>query len=89
MLGVDIGNYTFDASAQTITITGIKTLGIAEILSVVNVTDQVTIYSATDEDAGGTITANVLTLEYNTTSMDDADNLQIFVHYNNDKDFNL
>ena len=86
LLGVGSGGYTFDASAQTITITGMGTLSLSQIFSVVNLTDQITLYSPTDEDKGGTLSSNVLTLEYDTTSMSDSDLLQIFVQSNGSYD---
>ncbi len=89
MIGSEIGSYTFDASAQTVTIAGTKTFKIEEILSIINVTDQEIIYSPSDEDKGGTISSNVITLEYDTTSMADTDDLQIFVQYNNSEDYDL
>jgi hypothetical protein len=42
------------------------------------VTDNLIVYNFADPTAGGTISGNILTLIYNTTSMDDADKLQIF-----------
>jgi len=89
MIGSDLGAYTFDASAQTVTISGTKTFAIEEILSIINVTDQVVIYSPSDEDKGGTIASNVLTLEHDTTAMADTDDLQIFVQYDNSQDYDL
>ena len=87
LLGADIGGYTFDASAKTVTITGMGTVKLSQIFSIVNLTDQTTIYSPTDEDKGGTLSSNVLTLEFDTTAMSDADLLQIFIQYNNSEDF--
>jgi len=89
MVGSEVGTYTFDASAQTITMAGIKTLKLEEILLITNVTDQEIIYNPADASLGGTIASNVLTLEYDTTSMDDADDLQIYVQYNNSQDYSL
>lgn len=89
LIGSDIGSYTFDASAQTVTLTGIKTFNISEILVITNITDQEIIYLPSDTGKGGTISGNIITLEFDTTSMSDTDDLQIFVQYNNDKDYNL
>ena len=74
-------NYTFDASAQTIKITGLYTL--RTLILITNVTDQQIIYNFADSSAGGTVSYNstndetTITLEYNTTSMSDSDELQI------------
>tara|TARA_Y100000004_G_scaffold144472_1_gene164575 strand:+ start:1067 stop:5782 length:4716 start_codon:yes stop_codon:yes gene_type:complete len=74
-------NYTFDASAQTIKITGLYTL--RTLILITNVTDQQIIYNFADSNAGGTVSYNstndetTITLEYDTTSMSDGDELQI------------
>ena len=86
LLGTDIGGYTFDASAQTITISGMPTIDLQQILGIVNLTDQVSIYSSLDSSKGATIASNVMTLEYDTTAMSDGDELQIFIQYNNSED---
>ena len=49
MVGNEIGSYTFDASAQTVTISGMGTLNLEDILLITNVTDQEVIYSPSDE----------------------------------------
>lgn len=89
LIGSDIGNYTFDASLKTVTLTGIKTLTIEEVLVITNITTQEIIYLPSDTGKGGTILNNVITLEYDTTLMSDTDSLQIYVQYNNSQDFNL
>jgi len=89
MIWSEKGTYTFDASEKTVTIAGTKTFNIEEILTIINITDQIVIYSPSDTGAGGTISGNVITLEYDTTAMDDADSLQIFVQYNNSQDYDL
>lgn len=74
-----INNYSFDASAQTITIYDQKELDISQILLIANITSNETIYSPYTVGKGGTITSNVITLAFDTTSMADTDSLQIFV----------
>lgn len=71
-------NYTFDASAQTITLTDYTTIRLDSILLITNVTDNVIIYNFADATKGGTVATNVLTLTYDTTSMADADKLLIY-----------
>jgi hypothetical protein len=79
LVGRDVGSVTFDASAQTITLVDLPTLGLENILLVTNVTDQQIIYNFANTALGGSISANVLTLDYDTTSMADADELQVWV----------
>jgi len=89
MVGYEKGAYSADMSAQTITITGLETLTIERILKVTNITDQEVIYDSSDAGKGGTISGNVITLEYDTTSMSDSDSLQILVQYDNSQDYDL
>jgi len=81
MIGVDVGGYTFDASTKTITITGLDALDLEQILVITNVTDNIIIYSFNDPLLGGVIASNVLTLTYDTSTMGNADELQIWVEY--------
>lgn len=73
-----ITNYSFDASAKTITFTDYTRIAREGLLLITNVTDNIIIYNFADSTAGGTVTNNVLMLTYNTTTMDDTDDLQIF-----------
>lgn len=76
-------NYTFDASAKTIRI--YDNVSIKKLLLITNVTDNVIIYNFADTTKGGTTSFNPLTeetsivLDYDTTSMSDSDQLQIFI----------
>ena len=76
-------NYKFDASAQTVTISGYYTL--RKLVLITNVTDGAIIYNFADAGAGATVSYNDLTdettisLVYNTTSMSDSDELQILI----------
>lgn len=70
-------DYTFNASARTITFAGAITLD--QLLLITNVTDNVIIYNFADPTLGGSLVGDVLTLVYNTTSMSNTDVLQIFV----------
>jgi hypothetical protein len=72
-----VNNYIFDASAKTIT--SFEFTSIERILSIVNLTDGVIIYSPITPAKGGALANSVLTLDYDTTSMDDSDILQIVV----------
>lgn len=73
-----VTSYTFDASAKTITFTGYGSISLESVLLITNVTDNIIIYNFAAVGKGGTVATNVLTLDYDTTSMDDADDLQIF-----------
>lgn len=73
-----ITNYTFDASAQTITFGDYAGITLDNVMLITNVTDQVIIYNFADSSKGGSVATNVLTLEYDTTSMSDTDDLQIW-----------
>lgn len=79
LAGNDGTSYTFDASAKTITLTGFPTLTIDQILLITNVEDNVVIYQFNLPSKGGTIAANVITLDFDTTTMSDTDPLQIWV----------
>lgn len=70
-------SYTFDASAKTVTSDDFTSL--EKIQLITNVTDQIIIYNFADTTKGGSLTSTTITLEYDTTTMDDADKLQIFV----------
>jgi len=73
-----ITDYTFDASARTVTLTGKPTVPIEGILLITNVTVGAIIYLFNDPTKGGTVSGNVITLDYNTTAMSDDDDLQVF-----------
>lgn len=75
---IQITNYTFDSSAKTVTFTDYTTIRLDSLLLITNVTDGIIIYNFASPTLGGTVTNNVLTLTYNTSSMDNADKLQIF-----------
>jgi hypothetical protein len=70
--------YIFDASAQTIQCDDFTNL--ERIAIITNVTDGIIIYNFADSVKGGTLAGDVLTLEYDTTAMADADKLQIILH---------
>lgn len=75
-------DFTFDASAKQITFIGFTPVH-ARILVAVNVTDNIIIYSSTVPATKGSLSSQVLTLDYDTTSMDDNDNIQI-TYYDRD-----
>lgn len=72
-----VTSYTFTAAAKTIASADFTSLEKVQLIT--NVTDQVIIYNFADTTKGATLSGTTLTLEYDTTTMDDADKLQIFV----------
>ena len=83
LVGTDIGTYTFSPSTKQITFGGFPNnylIGIQQLLIITNVTTGNTIiYNFASSTQGGTISNNVLTLTYNTTSMNATDQLQIYI----------
>lgn len=89
MLGVDVdGTYAFNASAKTITFSGIPyTLTLQNILLITNVTANTIIYNFASQTNGAvSFVNNVLTLDHNTTSMNNSDVLQIFLDVENEQE---
>ncbi len=79
-----IQDYTFNPASQTIKASDFTKL--AEIALITNVTDNIVIYDALDSTLGGTLSGDVLTLEYDTTAMSSTDSLQIITHAGTDID---
>jgi hypothetical protein len=75
-------NYTFDAAAKQITFNTAEEVTLNRVLIITNVTDNVIVYNFADPNKGGTISDNVLTLNYDTTTMSNSDSLQIFLDLN-------
>jgi hypothetical protein len=72
-------NYSFNAGAQTITFNTTDVITLEQLLVITNVTTNKIIYNFADPSAGGSIVNNVLTLDFDTTSMSSGDKLQIFI----------
>ena len=72
-------DYTFNASTKQITFNTNEVLTLERLLIITNVTGNLIIYNFADPNLGGTISNNVLTLNYNTALMNDTDRLQIFL----------
>ena len=79
LVGVDIGSYSFNEVNKTITFTDCGTLTLSNILLITNVTDHMIMYNFADEATKGTLVNNVLTLDFNTSTMSNTDNLQIYI----------
>jgi hypothetical protein len=72
-------NYSFDAAAKTVTFNTTNSITLEQLLIITNVTTNQIVYNFADPNAGGSITNNVLTLDFDTTSMSSSDKLQIFI----------
>lgn len=72
-------SYSFNATTKQITFNTTDVIGLQHLLIITNVTDNIIIYNFADPAKGGTINNNVLTLDYDTTSMSSSDKLQIFL----------
>jgi hypothetical protein len=82
LVGTDIvGGYIFDPAAKTVTFTGLQyTITLANILLITNTTANTIIYNFADSTNGAvSFASNVLTLDYNTASMNATDALQIYI----------
>jgi len=78
MAKVRVTNYTFDASAQTITFDDYASISLDGMLIITNVTDGIIIFNFADATKVGSVSTNVLTLDHDTTSMSDTDDLLIY-----------
>jgi hypothetical protein len=74
-----VSNYAFSAATQQVTLPDYTALSLESLLLITNVTDNIIIYNFASPGKGATISGNVLTLSYDTTSMSDTDDLQIFI----------
>lgn len=70
-------NYTFSKTAKTVTFSDYTTIRLDHIKAVINVTSGTVIYQPNSATKNGTVLNNVLTLTYDTSSMNDADKLMI------------
>jgi len=78
MAKIAIRNYTFNKATKQVTFTDYANIRLDEILLITNVTSNVIIYNFADNTKGGTVSSNVLTLTYDTTSMNNSDKLLIY-----------
>jgi hypothetical protein len=79
-VGVDIGSYTFDASAKTITFVGVGLTTIEQIKPIINGTRNTDIFNPLTVGKFGTLAGQVLTLDFDTTLQADTDKLYICVN---------
>lgn len=78
MSKIKIDNYTFNKAAKTVTFTDYTTIRLDGVLLITNATDSTIIFNFADPTKGGTVLTNVLTLAYDTSSMNNADKLLIY-----------
>lgn len=72
-------NYSFNPLAKTVTLNTTNTVTLEQLLIITNVSTNTIVYNFADPLTGGTISNNILTLDYNTTGMSSTDKLQIFL----------
>jgi hypothetical protein len=72
-----IQNYTFNASAGTVTFTDFAAISLERVLLITNVTRNTVVYIFNTAGRGGTVSSNMLTLECDTSAMLSSDKLQI------------
>jgi hypothetical protein len=73
-----IDNYTFNPTGKKITFNDYDAIELERVLLITNVTRNEIIYSFADPSRGGSVSENVLTLNYDTTGMSATDKLQIW-----------
>lgn len=73
-----ITNYSFNKTLKQITFTDYTSVSLESVLLITNVTSNIVIYNFAIPNLGGTVSGNVLTLDYDTSSMLDTDDLQIW-----------
>lgn len=84
LIGTDIGSYTFNKVAKTITFAGF-TPRLDRFLVITDVATNTIIYNFADPTKGGSVNGQVLTLDWNTNTVDYAngDPLQIWYYDEN------
>ena len=78
-----IENYTFNSETKQIIIIDSENIPQEKLLLITNMTDGIIIYNFADSALKGSIQGNIITLNYDTTSMSDTDKLQIWVENTN------
>jgi len=85
LVGVDNGSYTFNKTTKQITLSNIMqgntllSIALEQIVIIVNVTKGIMIFNFDDALLGATISSNVITLNYDTSSMANTDRLSIII----------
>lgn len=76
-MNIKIDNYVFDPIARTLTFLDYDSIRLDKITIITNVTTNTMIYNFNKSTLGGIISGNVLTLVYNTSTMNSTDKMQI------------
>lgn len=76
-MNIKVDNYLFDPVSRTITFVDYDSIRLDKIAIITNVTTNVMIYNFSSVSLGGTVSGNILTLTYNTSTMNSSDRLQI------------
>jgi len=66
LIGTDLGSYTFNSAAKTITFSGF-TPRLDRFLIITDVTNNTIVYNFADANKGGAVSGQVLTLDFDTT----------------------
>lgn len=72
-----IKNYSFNHSAQTVTLTDFSTVLLERLMLITDVTTGTILYQFNNSALGATVSGNVITLVADTSSAQDSDKLQI------------
>jgi hypothetical protein len=86
LIGSDIGDYGFIPLEKKIVLTGLPIISLEQVILITNVTTGNVIYNFSSVTLGGDILDNILTLDYDTTTMNTSDRLQIIVNIPEDGD---
>jgi hypothetical protein len=76
---IKLDNYTFNPTAKTVTFTDYSSIDLSNIILITNVTDGTIIFNFASPNLVGSVAANVLTLNYDTTAMSSTDKLAIYL----------
>lgn len=79
-LGQVLGSYSFNPSTNTLTIIGLSfNLALEQLLLITDATAGITIFQFNISNMNGSISNNVITLDYNCSALSATDALQIYV----------
>jgi hypothetical protein len=76
---IKLDNYTFNPAAKTVTFTDYASLDLSDVILITNVTDGTIIFNFASPNLVGSVAANVLTLNYDTSAMSSTDRLAIYL----------
>jgi len=75
---IAINNYSFNKTTKQITFNDFGSITLPQVLTVINTTNNTILYSPIDATLGGSVSTNVLTLNRDTSAMNNTDALLIF-----------